>query len=85
MINSKIAQAMKDAEALGFEFRHTRTHSVPDNSVHYEFTRTKGGTLSWDPARGTWSFNVWGEGRSAADAINAASAKSQACTSAPAE
>ena len=84
MINSKIAQAMQDAEALGFEFQHTRTYSGRD-SLHYEFKRTKGGTLSWDPERGTWSFNVWGEGRSAADAINAASAKSQACTPASTE
>jgi hypothetical protein len=85
MINSKIAKAMKDAEALGFQFENTKTYSGRDDTLYYQFRRSKGGVLTWNSNRDTWFFEVSGEGASAVDAINAASAKSQACTPAPTE
>ena len=87
MNNSKIAQAMQDAEALGFEFKHTIKSDFGPPTVYYEFEHEEGCRLLWDSLDTVcaWTFTVSGQGASAVDAINAAVSEAKACTSAPTE
>lgn len=87
MNNSKIAKAMMEAEALGFEFKGASKFSHAPYTEYYEFECKEVGSLTWDSSRiaHAWSFKVWGRGESAVDAINAAAFKAKALTSAPTE
>ena len=87
MNNSKIASAMMEAGALGFEFKRTRKSDFGPPTVYYEFEHKEGCRLLWDSSKTvcTWGFTVSGQGASAVDAINAAVSKAKACMSAPAE
>ena len=66
MINSKIAQAMKDAEWLGFEF-----HSVAPGG-EYVFARAGEISLRWNPKTAGWTFRVECRSTDAVGAIKAA-------------
>jgi hypothetical protein len=85
MKNNKIAKAMQDAEALGFEFESADSAWTGHYNELVYFFRRNGLTLQWMPGGDRWAFSVRGEGSSPLDAINKASFAAQACTSAPAE